>query len=365
MKTTLLYARLQLMRILRDPVTLIVLFAIPVLLLVLFGAFVGRGDAGDVSLKVAIVNNSSEPFAKSFASQLNDVSVLEVDEKTTKLNDAESKLKEGQLDGIIELPQGFGQAQNGRPSGAVRLMADSSDRSSGDILAGIMASVAERSNAVIMGGEAPIKIERATVKGTATKPVDVLYPMFTAMAIMMVGIFAVASTIPSDKKTGILRRMRVTPFRPSQLIGGIVLAYLVLSFMVVAVMTSIAMLAFDMEMHGDWLSFGALILVGSMLMIALGVMIGGWAKNTTQSDIYGQIIFIGSLAFSGLWFPRALMPDWLRDITAFLPLTPLMEGMERVVVEGLSFVGIGFQLAVIAGWFVVAFVVGMKTFRWE
>lgn len=365
MKTTLLYAKLQLMRILRDPITLIVLFAIPVLLLVLFGAFVGRGSAGDVSLKVAVVNNSSEPFAKDFAAQLKKVEVLAVDENTTKQGDAEKKLKENQLDGIIELPQGFGQLEGTRPGGTVRLMADASDRSSADILAGVMTSVAESSNAAITGSEAPIKIERATVEGTASKPVDVLYPMFTAMAIMMVGIFAVASTIPSDKKTGILRRMRVTPFKPAQLIGGIVLAYLVLSFMVVAVMTGIAMLAFDMEMRGDWLSFSAFVLAGSMLMIAMGVMVGGWAKNTTQSDIYGQIIFIGSLAFSGLWLPRALMPDWLRDSTAFLPLTPLIEGMERIVVEGAALSAIGFQLAIIAGWFVIAFIVGMKTFRWE
>lgn len=353
------------MRILRDPVTLIVLFAIPVLLLVLFGAFIGRGDAGGVTLKVAVVNNSDEQFAEDFVAQLKKVEVLSVDEDTTKLSDAETKLKDSQLDGIIELPSGFGKRVDERPTGTVRLLSDAGDRSSVDILMGVMSSVAEQSNAAITGGEAPIKIQQSSVQGTASQPVDVLYPMFTSMSIMMVGIFAVASTIPSDKKTGILRRMRVTPFRVSQLIGGIVLAYLVISFLVVAVMTSIAMVAFGMEVRGDWLSLAAIVLIGSMLMIALGVMIGGWAKNTTQSEIYGQIIFIGSLAFSGLWLPRTLMPDWLRDITAFLPLTPLIEGMERIVVEGLAITDIGFQLAVIAGWFVVVFLVGMKTFRWE
>lgn len=365
MKTTLLYAKLQLMRILRDPVTLIVLFAIPVLLLVLFGAFIGRGDAGGVTLKVAVVNNSDEQFAQDFVAQLKKVEVLSVDENTAKLSDAETKLKDSQLDGIIELPSGFGRQVDERPTGTVRLLSDAGDRSSVDILMGVMSSVAEQSNTAITGGEAPIKVEQSSVQGTASQPVDVLYPMFTSMGIMMVGIFAVASTIPSDKKTGILRRMRVTPFRTSQLIGGIVLAYLVISFLVVAVMTGIAMIAFGMEVRGDWLSLATIVLIGSMLMIALGVMIGGWAKNTTQSEIYGQIIFIGSLAFSGLWLPRALMPDWLRDITAFLPLTPLIEGMERIVVEGLAITDISFQLAVIAGWFVVVFLVGMKTFRWE
>ncbi len=364
MKTTLQYARIQFLRVLRDPVTLIVLFAIPVLLLVLFGAFIGGGD-GNMTLKVAVVNNSQERFAQQFADQLQKIEVLKIDEETTALDNAAEKLKQGQVDGVIELPNGFGALQNGRPSGVVQISANARDQSSAEILTAVMSSVAERSNAAITGTEAPVRVERSTIDGMATKPVDVLYPMFTAMAIMMVGIFAVGSVIPSDKKTGILRRMRVTPLRNSQFIGGMVLAYIGISALVVVVMTAIAMLLFNMEMRGDWVSFGVLALLGSILMIAIGVMIGGWAKNTTQSDIYGQIIFIASLAFSGLWLPRAMMPEWLRDITAYLPLTPLIEGMERIVVEGMTILEIGFQLAVIAGWFVVVFIVAAKTFKWE
>ncbi len=364
MKTTLQYAKIQFLRVLRDPVTLIVLFAIPVLLLVLFGAFIGGGD-GDIKLKVSVVNNSNEQFAKDFASQLNKVEVLEVDRSITNLDDAAAKLKEGQVDGVIELPTEFGVIENNRPVGTVKLSANARDQSSADILMGVMTSVAEGSNTAITGSTPPIQIERSTIEGTATKPVDVLYPMFTAMGIMMVGIFGVGSVIPSDKKTGILRRMRVTPLRSSQFIGGMVLAYISVVLMVVVLMTAIAMVLFKMEMHGDWLSFGVLILVSSVLMIAIGVLIGGWAKNTTQSDIYGQIIFIASLAFSGLWLPRAMMPDWLRDITAYLPLTPIIEGMERIVVEGVAITSLGFQLAVIAGWLVVVTLLSIKTFRWE
>ncbi len=364
MKTLLQYARIQFLRVLRDPVTLIVLFAIPVLLLVLFGAFIGGGD-GDIKLKVAVVNSSNEQFAKDFSAQLNKVEVLEVDKSMTKIDDAGAKLKEGQIDGVIELPTGFGAIENDRPAGTVKLSANARDQSSADILMGVMTSLAEGSNTAITGSTPPIQVERSTIDGTATKPVDVLYPMFTAMGIMMVGIFGVGSVIPSDKKTGILRRMRVTPLRSSQFIGGMVLAYISVVLMVVVLMTVIAMVLFKMEMHGDWLSFGVLILVSSVLMIAIGVLIGGWAKNTTQSDIYGQIIFIASLAFSGLWLPRAMMPDWLRDITAYLPLTPIIEGMERIVVEGVAITSLGFQLAVIAGWLIVVTLLSIKTFRWE
>lgn len=365
MKTTLHYAKIQLLRVFRDPVTLIVLFTIPLVLLLLFGAFLGGGD-NSVSLKVAVVNNSDEPFAQTFAKQLKEVEVFKQSDEKLSLDEAQQKLKDNQIDGVVELPANFGKLQqDGKPSGSAHVYVDQSDLSTGDIMMSVMNSVADQTNQSITGAEPPIQIERRSVSGTSTRVFDNLYAMFTAMAIMMVGIFGVASTIPSDKKTGILRRMRVTPFRSNQLIGGMVLAFLVISVLAVAMMTVVAKLIFNMEMHGSWLDFSLFVLIGSLLMIAMGVMVGGWAKNTTQSDIYGQIIFIGNLAFSGLWMPRALMPEWLQGVTAYLPLTPLIEGLGRIVTEGVGLASLGFQLAVIAGWFVVVFIVSIKTFRWE
>ena len=135
--------------------------------------------------------------------------------------------------------------------------------------------------------------------------------------------------------------------------------------MAVALMTIVAQMVFKMDMRGEWLDFSLFIFAAALLMIAIGVMVGGWAKNTTQSDIYGQIIFISSLAFSGLWVPRALMPDWMQAITAYLPLTPVIEGIQRIVTEGASLTALGFHLAVMAVWFTAVFIVSIKTFRWE
>lgn len=364
MKTTLLYAKIQLLRVVRDPITLIVLFTIPLLLLLLFGAFMGGGN-NDVTLKIAVVNNSKNEFAKEFETNLEKVEVFKLSGEKLSLKQAQQKMKESELDGVIELPASFGVIKEGRPMGKAKVIVDQSDMATGDIVMGVMNGIVDSTNSAIVGAAPPIEIQKSSIEGTSTRVFDNLYAMFTAMAIMMVGIFGVASTIPADKKSGILRRMRVTPFRSSQLIGGTVLAYLVVSVSAVILMTLLAVIGFDMEMRGSWLDFGLFVLIASMLMIALGVMIGGWAKNTTQSDIYGQIVFIGSLAFSGLWVPRAIMPEWLQGITAYLPLTPLIDGIQRIVTEGVSLGSLSFQLTVIAVWFVIAFIIGVKTFRWE
>jgi len=364
MKTTLLYAKMQLFRVFRDPITVIVLFSIPLILLLVFGMFTG-GNNDNISLRVAVVNDSQERFAGEFARQLEAVKVFQKPDEKLSLDQAKQKIKESDLDAVVVLPEAFGRLSEGKPTGKAEVIVNQASMSTGDIVMSVMNSVTEQTNNTITGSQPPISVERQSISGTSTRIFDNLYAMFTAMAIMMVGIFGVASTIPTDKKTGVLRRLRVTPFRTSQLVIGIVLAFLVVSVVAIALMTLLAFFGFDMKMQGSWLDFGIFVILGSLLMIAIGVMVGGWAKNTTQSDIYGQIIFITSLAFSGLWVPRALMPEWLQGITAYLPLTPLIEGIQRIVIEGASITSLGFQLAVIGSWIVVVFVISTKTFRWE
>lgn len=363
MKTTLLFAKTQLLRVSRDIVTLIVLFSIPLVLLLVFGAF--TANTNNVSLRVAVVNSSSEIFARQFEKSIDGVDVLKQEERGLSLDEARDKLKDDDLDAVIELPKDFGVVSEMGPSGEIKVYVDESSMSTGDIVMGVMNGIVEQTNAEIVGSEPPIAVERAVVEGQSTRTFDMLYAMFTGMAIMMVGIFGVASAIPADKKTGMLRRLRVTPLRSTQLIIGTSLAYLAVSFVSVALMTAMAVFGFDMKIHGNLLDFGLFVVISSFLMIAFGVLVGGWSKNTTQSDIYGQIIFISSLAFSGLWVPRALMPEWLQGITSYLPLTPVIEGIQRIVLEGASILSLGFQLAVIAGWIVVITLVSIKTFRWE
>lgn len=364
MFTTLQYARIQMLRVFRDPVTLVVLFSIPLVILLMFGLFTGNSNS-EVSLKVAVVNQSDKTFAKTFTTELEKIKAFKKPDEKLTLDQAKDKMKNNELDGIIVLPQSFGTVKDNVPSGKAQVYFDQADMTTGDIMMGIMNTVADATNDTITGAEPPIQIERQSISGNTTRIFDYFYSIFTAMAIMMAGIFGVASTIPADKKSGVLRRMRVTPFKTSQLVGGLSLAYIVVTGISVTLMTLLAIFGFNMTMHGSWIDFGIFVLLACLVMIALGIMVGGWAKNTTQSDIYGQIIFMTSLAFGGVWVPRALMPEWLQNITAYFPLTPIVEGIQRITADGASIATLGFQIAVLVGWLAVATLVSIKTFRWE
>ncbi len=116
MKAALILAKTLLLRLSRDPMTIIVLLAIPVILVVAFGFFLG--NTNDISLKVAVVNQSETAFSKEFTQQLGTVKVLkQPDETPATLDDAKTLLRDNKIDAIIELPADFGTTTTGVPRG--------------------------------------------------------------------------------------------------------------------------------------------------------------------------------------------------------------------------------------------------------
>lgn len=163
MKATLLFAKTQLLRVSRDIVTLIVLFSIPLVLLLVFGAF--TANTNNVSLRVAVVNNSEEAFAQQFEKSIDGIDVLKQEGNELSLNEARDKLKDDDLDAVIELPKEFGAVSETGPSGKIKVYVDESSMSTGDIVMGVMNSVVEQTNTAIVGSEPPIAVERAVVEG--------------------------------------------------------------------------------------------------------------------------------------------------------------------------------------------------------
>ncbi len=349
-------------RNLRDPITTIVLFGIPVLLILVFGTLLG--NTNNISLRVAVINNSNEPFAAEFEKTLKEIAVFKLPDEVIDLDQARDRMNNDKLDGIIELPSDFGAVRETGPSGAVRIYYDETDTQTGDIVASVMQSVVDGANNQIANVTLPFTIERSPINVTEVRAIDTIFSMFTAMAVMMVGVFGVASLFPGDKKSGVLRRMRVTPFKSSQMILATTGAFAAVGIIGITIMTLLSVIVFDLQMRGSWLTYGIFMLFALLVMLGFGLAIGSIAKNSTQADILGQIVFLASLSVSGVWFPRALMPEFLQNLTFFMPLTPVIEGIRSIITEGATLLTLGPEWAVLAGWGIIVYFAGTRLFRW-
>jgi ABC-2 type transport system permease protein len=60
-----------------------------------------------------------------------------------------------------------------------------------------------------------------------------------------------------------------------------------------------------------------------------------------------------------------MMPEWLQNISSFLPLTPVIDGIRLITTEGRGIIDILPQVGLIGAWLVVIYFIAFRVFRWE
>lgn len=351
-------------RFLRDKTALFFTIMFPALFLIIFGSLNSGND--NISFKVAVVNNSDSAFAKEFVNQLQKNKTFDIRDDVTSISDGKELMGKGEIDSVIELPKNFGNTNDQNiPLGAVGVYYENSNPQGGQTIASFMQSILDGFNHKVTGYQPPLTVEQKATQTDNLKPFDYVFSGLLGFTLLSLGIFGLANSMPAEKKTGAFRRLRAAPIGASQLVLGNALAYLVMGLVSIAVMYVLALTVFDYQMQGDYFNFILFTILGIILMFGFGLAIGGWAKNEIQSAPLTQIVALPMMFLSGVFFPRYIMPEWLQSITSYLPLTPIVDGLRFILTEGKTLFDLGPQLAIMAVWTLIIYVIAFKVFRWE
>jgi ABC-type polysaccharide/polyol phosphate export permease len=125
-----------------------------------------------------------------------------------------------------------------------------------------------------------------------------------------------------------------------------------------------ARLAFDVQVHGSYLAVIALIVLGAFEFAGIGLVVASRAQTLESVSGMMNLIMLPMWIGSGIFFTVDRFPDAVKPILKVLPLTPLIDSLRAVMLEGTTLLALGPQLAIIAAWGLVTFLVGLKIFRW-
>lgn len=351
-------------RFFRDKVAIFFTFLFPLIFLFVFGT-INRGT-GEVSFDIALLNHSDTAFARQFTDELKKNSAIKINEKITNHDDAVERMGRGEIDSILELPADFGKPnEQGVPNGRAVVYYEEASPQAGQTFASVMTSIFDGVNAQLVPQQEPFAVEQRATKTTTLKTFDYVFAGLLGFSMLSLGLFGMANGLPADKKAGYLRRLRATPLRPSQLIMATALNYLLIGIITIALMLALGIWFFDFQMRGDYLNLTFFVIIGIILMMGFGLAIGGWAKNEIQAAPLTNIVALPMMFLSGSFFPRFIMPEWLQSVSAYLPLTPINDGMRLIMTEGKTLVDLGPQLGLMAIWIAVIYLIAFRVFKWE
>jgi ABC-2 type transport system permease protein len=356
------FAKISVRRYFRDRVALFFTIAFPLIFLLVFGGL-SKNDNG--SFHVAVINQSHSQFANKFNNQLHHNKTFDIREDVTNLSQARERMSHSEIDATIVLPPGFGQAKQGRPSGKALIYYDQNNQSAAQTLTTVLQGIFDGINTQLIKIAPPFTVEAKSTNQKGLSRFDYTFAGLIGFSIMGLGIFGPVNYFPQLKKTGALRRLQVTPLRVWEYFLANVISNSIIGLFSIGIMFLVAVNFFNFKPVGNYLELAVFIVLGILSIFGIGLAVGGWAKNENQAAPLANIITFPMIFLSGTFFPRFLMPLWLQHVSAFLPLTPIIDGIRLVATEGKHLTALGPQLGLIAIWTVIIYAIAFRVFRWE
>lgn len=363
--TIITMAKINTRRVFRDKVALFFTIGFPLIFLFVFGGL--NSGSSDISFKVAVINHSDSVSARDFVKNASTNGVLKIDQEISTLEEAKEKMSRSELDAAIVLPKNFGDTAVGAsyPTGKANIVYTQNNQQSAQALSSILDAQFKEVNSNYVTTDAPFTVTSEQLNERSLSAFDYTFAGLLGFAIIGMGIFGPINVFPELKKMGILRRLSTTPLKVWQYFLATMIGQVFIGLISLAVMFIVAILVFKLNIVGNYLELALLLVLGIITILGIGLALGGWAKNERQVAPLANIIVFPMMFLSGTFFPRFLMPEWLQNISAFLPLTPIIDGIRLIATEGKHLIDILPQVGLIGLWMVLIYAIAFKVFRWE
>jgi ABC-2 type transport system permease protein len=335
---------------------------LPLIIMLIFGVL---NFEGTTTIQLGLVD---EAHNQASAKLIDGLGAFEYIEPTTgSREDQLSELADGNLGFVLVIPSGF-DPKPGQVTGLVAY-ASTSDPAQAQVGQGLLQQAVGTALFAPGGtppggvfGAPPVSFE--SVQSRDLGYIDFLVPGIVGMTVMQLGLFGVAFGFVHLKRTGALRRLFATPASPAYFLSAQVASRLVLGYVQVAILIGIG-LWFGLQMFGSWLVLAVIIGLALLIFLAVGFAVAGWAKNEDQAAPVANLVSLPMMFLSGVFFPRDAMPEFLLNVTQFMPLTYVNEALRGVMNEGAGLADLGPQLLGMGVWAIITFVIAVRLFKWE
>lgn len=196
-----------------------------------------------------------------------------------------------------------------------------------------------------------------------------------ASGLVNTGFQALAITIPMERDSGALKRLRGTPMPVSSYFIGKVILVSISTLIQIAMLLGFGVLFFGVEIPTEinkWITFAWLLLLGSSSSTAIGIAFSAVLKTGRSASAVVSPLVIILQFFSGVFFVFSQLPGWMQQLAAIFPLKWLTQGIRSVFLPD-SFASQeaaksweGEKIfAILLLWLVIGIFFSIRKFKWQ
>ncbi len=341
MQRLLAIARKEVLHILRDRRTLVIMFLMPLVQLFLLGYAATTTlehittavlDADHTPQSRALIDlyRASETFVLRY-------SVADEAELTTLMD-------RGRIHAALFIPAGFGADVMSGQRAAIALMVDGSDPNIANTILAAAQQIAQVYNlrlATQRSGFAlqramPVELRPRIWYNPALRSVAFMVPASMAMILFVLTMMLTALAIVRERERGMIEQLLVTPIRPLELIVGKILPYTVVALFDILEVLALGVYWFGLEIHGSVVLLVVLAVFFLLTPLGLGLLISTLASTQQEAMMLVWFITLPAIFLGGFIFPIEAMPAGLQAISHLIPLRYILTVFRAIVLKGVG-----------------------------
>jgi ABC-2 type transport system permease protein len=332
----------EILQILRDSRSLIIVLIMPVILVLLFG----YGVSLDLKhLPIYVYDRDGSQQSQDLLKRFQASDYFEIAHVANSYAELPQALDSGQAKMALVIPWDFSnRLHDGRPA-QIQALVDATDDNTANVLIGYAQAVVQGYSSDIqvdwlrdrgqLAGVSPLSVQTRTWYNEDLESSAFIVPGVLALVMSVIGAFLTSLTIAREWERGTMEQLVSTPVTPLEIMLGKLIPYFVIGMLDVIVCALIALYWFHVPFRG---SFVTLLFSSAMFMIvvlSLGFFISVITKNQlAASQVALLATFLPAFLLSGFLYAIEQMPVVLQWITRILPARYYVSALKKIFLKG-------------------------------
>jgi len=332
----------EVLHILRDPRSLIIALALPLVMLLLFGWALTL----DVDRIPAYVYDwDATPESRALIDQFRASRYFDIQRYVHGYAPVDKEVDRSHILMAIVVPKDYARSMQEGREADIQVILDGSDSNTASIALGyaqgVVAAYATelRAHAQVRRGagkwKAAVDPRIRVLYNSDLKSKNFIVPGLIAVTMMIIAALLTSLTVAREWETGTMEPLLSTPLRPAEIILGKLSAFFALGFTDMLICVLVGVFVFHVPFRGSvWFLFFSsfLFLFGALCW---GILVSALARSQLVAYQFGMLSsFLPAFLLSGFIYSIENMPAVIRAITYIVPARYFVTILKGVFLKG-------------------------------
>ena len=212
-------------------------------------------------------------------------------------------------------------------------------------------------------GTLPISTATRILYNPNMDTVIFLVPGVVVLVLEIQAVMTAAMTVVRERELGTLEQLLATPARPLEIIIGKLVPGVLTTAVSMVVILAMGMFWFKMPFRGSMGLFAWLSLIFIISGQGLGLLLSTIARNQRQAQQFSTLLMLITMLLSGVVYTRLTMPKLVQYVGDLIPATYFIRITRGIITKGVGMSFLWEDVVVLTLYALVVIIVAGRMFK--